>query len=463
MLDGIQLNGMCGNGSTQAYTNTQSYEEMVFQTTSAGADVSAGGIRQNMVPRQGGNDFHGSFNAYGSASNWQAGEHHAGSDRAWTHEGRQARRVVRRRRRRRRQDRPGQGVVVCRGAQDQREHGRRRHVLSGRQPGHQRSVRGECVRSGLTAQLSPRATRSRATSIASASTWATTCWPATIRSRRRVSGSRRSCISSCRRKWTSTVSNRLLLDAGYGEYRAQRHTTYQPGVEPPYGSPAWFAAAYHQDTSLGTVTNAAPGGDYYLIPVRRFFSSSVSYVSGAHTMKFGAQDTWGFLEQGTVLNAALGQIYQNGCAIYGGDLQHAGAGSVHHERAVGTLCAGCVDAEASDDQLRPALGVLPLVDRGRGALDGGTLRAGSDLRTGGHADLEDVVAAARNRVRPARQRQDRAQVQRQQVPALGDQRRGGRAQPDAAAVGVGHLEGSERRRYRRGSRWAARSAPPGAS
>src|SRR4051812_13629386 len=73
MLDGIQLNGMCGNGSTQAYTNTQSYEEIVFQTTSGGADVSAGGIRQNMVPRQGGNDFHGSFNAYGSPSSWQAG------------------------------------------------------------------------------------------------------------------------------------------------------------------------------------------------------------------------------------------------------------------------------------------------------------------------------------------------------------------------------------------------------
>ena len=42
-------------------------------------------------------------------------------------------------------------------------------------------------------------------------------------------------------KWTSTVNNRLLIDAGYGEYRAQRHTTYQPGVEPPYGSPAWKA------------------------------------------------------------------------------------------------------------------------------------------------------------------------------------------------------------------------------
>ena len=58
-------------------------------------------------------------------------------------------------------------------------------------------------------------------------------------------------------------------------------------------------------------------------------------------------------------------------------------------------------------------------------------------------------------------REDGAQVQRQQVPAVGDQRRGGRAQPDAAPVGVGHLAGSERRRYRRRDRSAARSARPG--
>ena len=71
MLDGIQLNGMCGDGTTQAYTNTQSYEEMVFQTSGAGADVSTPGVRQNMVPRQGGNEFSGSFNGTYSNENWQ--------------------------------------------------------------------------------------------------------------------------------------------------------------------------------------------------------------------------------------------------------------------------------------------------------------------------------------------------------------------------------------------------------
>ncbi len=41
LLDGIQLNGMCGNGATQSYSNTQNYEEIVVQNSGAGADVSA--------------------------------------------------------------------------------------------------------------------------------------------------------------------------------------------------------------------------------------------------------------------------------------------------------------------------------------------------------------------------------------------------------------------------------------
>ena len=45
---------------------------MVFQTSGAGADYSPGGMRQNMVPRAGGNDFSGSFAAYGSHRSWQA-------------------------------------------------------------------------------------------------------------------------------------------------------------------------------------------------------------------------------------------------------------------------------------------------------------------------------------------------------------------------------------------------------
>ena len=72
LLDGIQLNGMCGNGATQSYSNTQNYEEIVIQNSGAGADVSAGGVRQYLVPRKGGNDFHGSGAMVYASGNWQA-------------------------------------------------------------------------------------------------------------------------------------------------------------------------------------------------------------------------------------------------------------------------------------------------------------------------------------------------------------------------------------------------------
>ena len=72
LLDGIQLNGMCGNGATQSYSNTQNYEEITVSNAGAGADVSAGGVRQNLIPRRGGNEFHGSGAGVYSSGDWQA-------------------------------------------------------------------------------------------------------------------------------------------------------------------------------------------------------------------------------------------------------------------------------------------------------------------------------------------------------------------------------------------------------
>jgi hypothetical protein len=32
LVDGVQLQGLCGNGSTQSYSNVQNYEEIVIRT-----------------------------------------------------------------------------------------------------------------------------------------------------------------------------------------------------------------------------------------------------------------------------------------------------------------------------------------------------------------------------------------------------------------------------------------------
>src|SRR5262245_11881964 len=72
LLDGIQMNGMCGNGATQSYTSTQNYEEIVVQNSGAGADVEGGGVRQYRIPRKRGNEFHGSGSAVYATHKWQA-------------------------------------------------------------------------------------------------------------------------------------------------------------------------------------------------------------------------------------------------------------------------------------------------------------------------------------------------------------------------------------------------------
>ena len=271
MLDGIQLNGMCGNGSTQAYTNTQSYEEMVFQTTSGGADVRRGRVRQNIIPRQGGNDFHGSFNALREPAQLAGREHHAGADRRGLTKGDGLDGLY-----------DLEGGVGGKIIQDKlwwfaaaRKISANSAVADAFNPDGSQAVQDQYVENAslrLTTQISSRnkftAYIDRVNKYEGHDM---------IAGYDPVKASRvwepSKLYQQLQAKWTSTVSSKLLLEAGYGEYRAQRHTTYQPGVEPPYGSPAWFAAAYHQDTSLGTVTNAAPGGNYYLIPVRRFFSA----------------------------------------------------------------------------------------------------------------------------------------------------------------------------------------------
>ena len=313
MLDGIQLNGMCGDGSTQAYTNTQSYEEMVFQTSGAGADVSSPGVRQNMIPRQGGNTFSGSFNGTYSNKDWQGAslnddlirrglvlgnrlnglanaEYGVGGkfiqDKFWWFNA--ARRIT--------ADEAVPDTFYADGSQGINEQYvknlslRLTYQLSQKVKltGYADRV-SKFVGHDMSAGYDP-ATASRV--------WE----PSKLYMQGQV-------------KLTSTLTNRALLEIGYSQYQAYRHTTYQPGVEQPYGSDAWIATVAHRDTSKGTFWEAAPGGNYYLMPTRRFFSALASYVTGSHNIKVGAQDTFGFLEQGTTLNGALQQIYQNGAPV----------------------------------------------------------------------------------------------------------------------------------------------------
>ncbi len=72
LVDGMQVNSIIGDGAYQMYFNPQMNAETSFTTSGAGADTQRGGIRVNMVPKDGGNQFSGTGFFGGSHRDWQA-------------------------------------------------------------------------------------------------------------------------------------------------------------------------------------------------------------------------------------------------------------------------------------------------------------------------------------------------------------------------------------------------------
>jgi hypothetical protein len=60
-VDGLMVNGLDVDGAVQSYFNSSMSQEMVYTTSGASADVAGGGIRLNMIPRDGGNTLSGSL------------------------------------------------------------------------------------------------------------------------------------------------------------------------------------------------------------------------------------------------------------------------------------------------------------------------------------------------------------------------------------------------------------------
>src|SRR5436309_11663320 len=74
LIDGMIVNGLQGDGAIQSYLNEGANQEMVYQTGGGTVDSPTGGVKLNLVPKEGGNRFSGSlFEGYESSSLYQAG------------------------------------------------------------------------------------------------------------------------------------------------------------------------------------------------------------------------------------------------------------------------------------------------------------------------------------------------------------------------------------------------------
>lgn len=129
-------------------------------------------------------------------------------------------------------------------------------------------------------------------------------------------------------KWTSTVSNRLLLEAGWTWSVYAKTTDQKPYNDLPYlldngqVNPAWIGNARRQDSALnrnpyctlpdGCLVWWTGGQNAQAINARYPVSASASYVTGSHNMKAGFSWSFGPDRTHTSRQADLTQNYVNG-------------------------------------------------------------------------------------------------------------------------------------------------------
>jgi hypothetical protein len=113
-------------------------------------------------------------------------------------------------------------------------------------------------------------------------------------------------------KLTSSLSNKLLMETGWSLSMYKWSIDYQPGVEKTRGTPEWYAGAARVDIARGTLTTAANFSPRKVDAVGHQLASAVSYVTGSHNFKTGVQWRFGPAEDQITANADLTQRYRNG-------------------------------------------------------------------------------------------------------------------------------------------------------
>jgi hypothetical protein len=322
-VDGLMVNGLDGDGAVQQYFNQAMMEEMSYQTSGAGADVSPGGVRMNIVPKDGGNRFGGAFFSAWTDKAWQGNNLSqdiidrglrfgpgidriydfnlaAGgpikrdklwffsSGRMWSVNAPVADTFVA----------PSgasyrQAVAGCRtggldcetGIDDQKIKSVLLRLTYQVTPKHKFSVYYDEIDKfrghGMNAGDDP---------ATSSQIWTSPRY------------------NSAAAKYTGTWSNQLLAEAGYSFNYEEYVITNQDGVNQVPFSPAWYANASRRDQNVTALTSGLAnwGGRY---PDRFNMMGALSYITGSHNIKAGIQYNWGPYVNTREANGDLQQVY----------------------------------------------------------------------------------------------------------------------------------------------------------
>jgi Carboxypeptidase regulatory-like domain/TonB-dependent Receptor Plug Domain len=321
-VDGMSVNSSMGDGNIQAYNDDALAQQVVFQTSALPAEVAPGGVRVNLIPKDGGNQVRGGGFFGGTAPSWQANN----LDDELRAKGFRFRNFV---------DHV-QDFNFNMGGPIKRDRlwffTTVRHVSVDEGVGNSfyptdyddsqgishkagdPSIQHQYVRD-LLLRLTYQANQK--TKISS---YLERIWK--HKDPELLSGYNPITASDIRdpnhaiyyvgqAKLTSTLTNKMLLEVGYSTNIERLSQRYQPFIQDILDQPftaAWYKQATHS-ASNGNVWNAAPGGSTGTYPDRRLFSGALSYVTGSHSFKGGMQWSYGVDGNSQVRTADLVQNY----------------------------------------------------------------------------------------------------------------------------------------------------------
>ena len=306
-VDGMGINSsLIGGSNVPVYLNNAVYEEQVYTLVGGGADVQTPGVRVNLIPKTGGNTFHGTASAIYAGTSLQArnisaaeaarqGQSSAARlSKMWDYNEALGGRIVR--------DRLWFFGSV-------RHWGYNNLAANALLQDGSQAVdtnRLEAYNLRLTTQLSPK---NKITAMYDKfPKW---------RGRRNIElGTfapeatyiqRVPLAYNAQAKWTSTVTSRLLVEAGWSTNFYNYWLGYQPESEATAANPIGVLSKVDLDTNRTYDAARFAFNSYF---DRDYLVSSATYVTGSHSFKVGEQFSTGWVINRQFANGDMFEMYR---------------------------------------------------------------------------------------------------------------------------------------------------------
>jgi hypothetical protein len=307
MIDGMIVNGLQSDGAVQSYFNDAMNQEVSYQTSGIGAETSAGGVRLNMIPREGGNRFNGDSKVAYRPGDWQGSNLTDRLKAQNLNTGNAIDRII--------------DATVSEGGPIKKDKvwfftsaryfSVNNFIANTVKDDGSKGVDDQYIRSVLariTWQITPK--------------WKFGAYQDEIDKYRGHDMQSNYDPETAALQWfspayhtnqaklTGTLTPRLLVEGGFSSNLEYYTNSYEPGIEQPRGTAEWYATTGQSEALLGGFKRAAPAQNTQS-PARYNWQGSASYVTGSHNIKAGGQYQRGTFYHTVDANGDLYQVYRS--------------------------------------------------------------------------------------------------------------------------------------------------------